>query len=136
MVWPDTEASAYRHVNDNKSSGTRDTKRYSMGTQFLGHIAPNSGPFHLCLRNKHTRIESKNKKTKNKNEKRDQKQNTRKLLPAAYANANTHAHTQHTNTTNMSACSDNFQNGMGQCAIMRDIVMCAMRFRIQLHFIH
>lgn len=69
MVGPDTKASAYRHANDNKSSGTRDTKRCSMGTQFLGHIAPNSGPFHLCVPRAGRRVNgrgTKNEKPKTK----------------------------------------------------------------------
>lgn len=52
MVWPDKEASAYHRAIESTSSGTADTKRFSLGTQFLDHTAPNSGPFHLCLQHR------------------------------------------------------------------------------------
>lgn len=110
MGLPDTGASAYRHANENKSSGTPDTKRNSLDTQLLGHIAPNSGPFHLRSPNIAQNGREKKKKTKNK---------TRKLLSAAYANTRPCIH-----------------NGNGQNAITRDIVIGALRFRIQLHLIH
>lgn len=71
MEWLDTGASAYRHANGNKSSGTRDTKRYSLDTQFLGHIAPNSGPFHLFA----TRIKT-----------HTNKQNAEIIICGSYAN--------------------------------------------------